>query len=290
MALEVILRLDVVQESRTLSDGERDLRARLKRRIIGLATLERTRKRRASRITNLKEGDANTRYFHLRVNARRRKNHILRLKHNNGWVTEYNQKKNTIHSQFAKIIKRGPLRNQNLNWARIPTPLCVLSDLGAPFWEEDVKAAVDNTACDKASGLDGYSGAFFKACWNTIKMDVLAVINQFSNLQTSNLHWLNSANIALIPKKEGAEEITDFRPISLIHAIAKLISKMMATRLAPHMNKLVSNAHSAFIKKRSIHDKFFMCGTWQGRCIEPKHQKISSLISKNCLIWLDGTT
>jgi hypothetical protein len=29
---------------------------------------------------------------------------------------------------------------------------------------------------------------------------------------------------------------------------------MMASRLAPHMDKLVSNAQSAFVKKRSIHD------------------------------------
>jgi hypothetical protein len=87
-------------------------------------------------------------------------------------------------------------------------------------------------------------------------MDIMVDINQFSNLQTTNLLWLNSANIALIPKKEGAEEITNFHPISLIHAIVKLISKMMATRLAPHMNKLVSNAQSAFIKKRSIHANF----------------------------------
>ena len=50
--------------------------------------------------------------------------------------------------------------------------------------------------------------------------------------------------------------MSDFRPISLIHAIAKLISKMMAARLAPHMRKLVSNAQSAFIKTRSIHDNF----------------------------------
>jgi hypothetical protein len=73
MALEVILRLDVTQENRILSVEERDIHARLKRRIIGLAALERTRKRQASRVTNLKEGNANTRYFHLRVNARRRK-------------------------------------------------------------------------------------------------------------------------------------------------------------------------------------------------------------------------
>jgi hypothetical protein len=84
----------------------------------------------------------------------------------------------------------------------------------------------------------------------------MAVVNQFSSLRTNNLHWLNSANIALIPKKDGAKEITDFHPITLIHAIAKLISKMMANRLAPFMNRLVSNAQSAFIKTRSIHDNF----------------------------------
>jgi hypothetical protein len=31
---------------------------------------------------------------------------------------------------------------------------------------------------------------------------------------------------------------------------------MMATKLAPHMNRLVCNAQSVFIKKRSIHDDF----------------------------------
>ena len=50
--------------------------------------------------------------------------------------------------------------------------------------------------------------------------------------------------------------MTDFRPISLIHAVAKIISKMMASWLARLMNEIVSNAQSAFIKTRSIHDNF----------------------------------
>jgi len=89
-----------------------------------------------------------------------------------------------------------------------------------------------------------------------LKDDIIAIANQFSSLQSSNLHCLSSANIALVPKKYGAEEVSDFRPISLIDAISKLISKMIASRLAPHMNNLVSNAQSTFIKKRSIHDNF----------------------------------
>jgi hypothetical protein len=84
----------------------------------------------------------------------------------------------------------------------------------------------------------------------------MRAINLFGDLHVANFHWLNSANIALLPKKDGAEEISDFRPISLIHGIAKIIAKMLSLRLAPHMDDLVSKAQSAFIKKRSIHDNF----------------------------------
>jgi hypothetical protein len=218
--------------------------------------LERSRRRQSSRVTKLKDGNANTRYFHLRVNARRRKNFIHRLKRNNGWVMEHDQKKNIIHDHFKEVMKKGAPRATTINWATIPPSPCDLSDLDAPFLEDEVKAAIDNSASDKAPGLDGFTGAFFKACWDIIKGDILAVANQFSNLHTNNLHWLNSANITLIPKKEGAKEFTDFWPISLIHGVAKLIAKMMATRISPHMDKLVSNAQSAFIKKRRIHYNF----------------------------------
>lgn len=251
MALEIILRLDEAQDVRILSPEEADLRKRLKRRVVGLAVLERTRKRQSSRITNIKEGDANTRYFHLRINGRRRKNLIHRLKQGNDWVTDQDHKKNIVHSHFSEIMKRGAPRPKTINWAAIPRADHDLSTLGDAITEEDVKAAIFALPSDKAPGPDGFTGKFFKSCWEIIKDDILLVINSFSNLQTRNFHWLNSANIALVPKKDGAEEISDFRPISLIHAVAKLIANILATRLAPHMNDIVSIAQSAFIKKRS---------------------------------------
>lgn len=67
---------------------------------------------------------------------------------------------------------------------------------------------------------------------------------------------LNKANIVLIPKKDGAEIIQDYRPIRLIHAFAKLVTKILALHLAPHMQKLIPPNQSAFIKGRSIHDNF----------------------------------
>jgi hypothetical protein len=64
----------------------------------------------------------------------------------------------------------------------------------------------------------------------------MRVVHLFSNLHAENFHWLNSTNIALLPKKESAEAISDFRPISLIHAVAKIIVKMMSIRLFHHWN------------------------------------------------------
>jgi hypothetical protein len=75
----------------------------------------------------------------------------------------------------------------------------------------------------------------------------MAAVNSFHSLHCSDLNLLNRANVALIPKKEGAEGVTDFRPISLIHAIAKILTKELALRLAPHMRSLTSPCHSAFI-------------------------------------------
>ena len=78
----------------------------------------------------------------------------------------------------------------------------------------------------------------------------------FFNNQTLKLHLINTANIVLLPKTQDAAALSDYRPISLINNFVKIIMKLLANRLAPHMNDLVSNAQNAFIKKRCIHDNF----------------------------------
>jgi hypothetical protein len=73
-----------------------------------------------------------------------------------------------------------------------------------------------------------------------IKDDATAAMNNMFMLNSQGFELLNSANIVLLPKKEDAMRVTDFRPISLIHSIAKLFAKMLANRLAPLMDSLIS--------------------------------------------------
>ncbi|XP_035545046.1 uncharacterized protein LOC109004849 [Juglans regia] len=59
---------------------------------------------------------------------------------------------------------------------------------------------------------------------------------------------LNSTFIALIPKKAGAIEITDFRPISLVNGVYKIILKVLANRLSEVLGKIVTKPQIAFVK------------------------------------------
>jgi hypothetical protein len=67
---------------------------------------------------------------------------------------------------------------------------------------------------------------------------------------------LNIANVTLLPKKASALQIEDYIPISIIHSVAKLMGKIMANRLQPFMERLMSPGQSTFIRGRSIHDNF----------------------------------
>jgi hypothetical protein len=44
----------------------------------------------------------------------------------------------------------------------------------------------------------------------------------------------------ILPKKDGAEDPSDFCPISLIYGVAKIITKMMALRFAPFMHTIIT--------------------------------------------------
>lgn len=61
-----------------------------------------------------------------------------------------------------------------------------------------------------------------------------------------------------------------FRPICLIHSFAKLVSKLLATRLARFLNLLVEPNQSAFIKGRSIQDSSDMCKDQSSSVIRKK--------------------
>ena len=72
------------------------------------------------------------------------------------------------------------------------------------------------------------------------------------------LRQINHSVLALIPKSKEADRVEDFRPIACCNVIYKVISKIIAIRLAPTLSNIVDPAQSAFIQNRSMIDNIFL--------------------------------
>lgn len=58
----------------------------------------------------------------------------------------------------------------------------------------------------------------------------------------------NATSTSLIPKKVGAVNIKDFRPISLVGGVYKIISNVLANRLKTVLEKIIFSFQNAFIR------------------------------------------
>jgi hypothetical protein len=61
-------------------------------------------------------------------------------------------------------------------------------------------------------------------------------------------------HIALIPKVATPEGINDYRPITLLNCILKIVTKLLANRLQPKVLKTVHKNQYGFLKGENIQD------------------------------------
>lgn len=65
---------------------------------------------------------------------------------------------------------------------------------------------------------------------------------------------LNSSFIALIPKVDSPSSLSEYRPISLIGSLHKILAKVLSNRLKQMMPQIIREAQSAFLGGRNILD------------------------------------
>ena len=124
-------------------------------------------------------------------------------------------------------------------------------------FEEKVRAAVFALAGDKAPRPDGFPMAFFQRFWSEVKEDVIEAFLVFAlagdkalgpdcfpmeelYFRGKLLKRLGVSFISLIPKRKGDIGIKDYRPISLIGSIYKILAKVLAGRIQRVLPSIVS--------------------------------------------------
>ena len=147
-------------------------------------------------------------------------------------------------SDWKADIGRLQLNQINLQEART---------LELLFSEAKVQAALMDMNGDKAPRPNGFTLAFWKNCWEFVKENILEMFKEFYE-QNVFLKSLNNTFFVLLPKKGETEDLGDFRPISLLRGLYKLLAKVMANRLKKVIGKVVSPDQNVFVKGRQILD------------------------------------
>jgi len=253
-ALNDLTNLEQSSEGRILSEAENAQMINLQTHLEQLAKIEEVSWRQKSRCLWLKDGDRNTKYFQSVANANRRYNCIDKLKIAEHVIEDKREIKEEILSYYQHLYTenepwRPSARFENL--ARISEAESTW--LEREFEEEEIFSVIKSCAPDKAPGPDGFTMAFFQHAWEIIKYEIIKALRHYHQ----HCHMVKSVNatfISLIPKKKGAIELRDYRPISLISSIYKITSKLLANRLKTVIGKLVSGSQNAFVRGRQISD------------------------------------
>jgi hypothetical protein len=135
-----------------------------------------------SRVTWLKEGDRNTKYFHQRAVWRARKNYIKKLKDDEGrWQDVPSEMERMATSYFKELFKKDPSLNANNLTSLFQEKVSaeMNESLCKDFSDEEIGDALFQIGPLKAPGTDGFPARFFQRNWATLKAEIINGVKLF---------------------------------------------------------------------------------------------------------------
>jgi len=242
MLVEEIAELDGRGEVGLLSELEVQLRKDKFGNLLRLLRAKDSLMVQRSRSRWLKEGDANTKFFHNCVKGRVSRNHVSVLLVDGGWVQSPSEIRREVVNYFTNHVSSKRCERLKLDGVHFVS-VSDMENAGliVPFLGDEIDRVIKESDGTKSPGLDGFNFAFFKEFWYLLKDEVRILFDQFHANEVLPKGLL-SYFVALIPKVASPMDLKDFRPISLLGSLYKIVLKVLAKRLAGVMNSIISTS------------------------------------------------
>ena len=116
----------------------------------------------------------------------------------------------------------------------------------------EISKALQNMKNGKVPGTDGFPVEFFKVFWNKLKDFVLRAYNWSYNMGNMTI-TLRQCVISCIPKGNKSRTLLkNWRPISLLSVVYKIISSAIANIIKTVLDNLISETQTGFVAGRFI--------------------------------------
>jgi hypothetical protein len=251
----IIETLDCKAETSPLEENERDILRKARDDLAKLRREEESKWLQRAKVKHIQEGGDNAKYFHLIANGKHRRKKKFQLEQQEGTITGQENLKNYI-SDYYKSLFGPPPQGSCTMIEDINNYINQISGqeneiLIAVFTEEEVKEAVFQMEKNKSPGPDGFPAEFYQICWDVLKDDLMAMFECFHRGELPLFH-LNYGTIILLPKKENAIQIEQYRPICLLNVSFKVFTKVGTNRVSKIAENVVQPTQTAFMPGRHI--------------------------------------
>lgn len=131
------------------------------------------------------------------------------------------------------------------------------AELTKPLTLEEVSEVVKKLPKGKAPGIDTIPAEFYQEMWDDIEFDVFNFTSEVISQAHIN-NELNISKITLLPKTEDRSRIQNFRPISLLNTLYKVIAKIYANRMKLLLHNWILPSQTGFVPNKCILDNVFL--------------------------------
>jgi len=200
--------------------------------------------------------EAPTRLFSGLEKGRKQASHIASLKDADGSVLEdRRQMHERVRGFYQDLYTSAPMdpeaRTKLLNTVQPALDAAATLSCEGLLTLEELTKAAKQLPSNRSPGPDGIPAEFYREFWPELGPLLLRATNEAFEaglLPTSQ----RTGYITLIPKKGDLQDLSNWRPITLLTADYKIVSKAVYNRLAAVAQKVIS-PHQAAIPGRYIH-------------------------------------
>ncbi|CAI7920074.1 unnamed protein product, partial [Closterium sp. NIES-54] len=202
-------------------------------------------------------GEAPTALLSALVKSRKAKSGIKELVRNGVSHTEAREVLAAATSHFAEVFGEqsgGDGAEPALEWA----PRRILDEASAEVisrdWTEaEVKQAIRELANGKSPGGDGIPKELFQYQWELLKKPVMSMVEEF--VSSGKLPDVANEAVTILLYKKGEEtDVRNYRPITLLTSIYKILAKVVATRMKAVLDQVISKEQFGFLPGRRLAD------------------------------------
>ena len=181
--------------------------------------------------------------------------------HDGSYTTDPSQMRQIASNYYENLLKARPfsrddLFKRDIVWSRIQSRVSIqLSEcLLKPLSPQETLKAAKTLATDVCPGLDWLGVQWYIKHWDLIGEGLTKAYQQILDSGNMPQDW-NEGLMYIIPKSSGQlEELQNWRPITLLNVIYKILAKMIARCLQPYLSELIHVSQTGFMQERSIFD------------------------------------